>query len=374
MNGNVKKFLSTLVALALVLALFSACGANTANNANNNAANPNSSSDETPQEGEAVKVGLLVERLGDNSLSDMMYNAVQKAQETYGFQLDVSECGSGDMSLTLQDYVDDGSYDLIILMYHALDAANAAYETNPDQKFLVYDVEAEGNPSMISEAFAKNQLGFIAGVFTALMEEKGTVTLNGTTTTWTPSNQFGSILGVELTSTIGAITGFEAGVKYINPDAEVQTAVIGDWADQAAARELALAIYNSGVHILFHNAGGAFLGALEAARSTNQFAIGYDANQNSLAPDNTLASAYKNHAGVLDRFFADFMAGEWDGGICILNGYDNDGALFAYQDGLEVPEDVAQIVEDTIERIKSGEIDPPNSQEELDAWTMTYEG
>ena len=36
MNGNVKKFLSTLVALALVLALFSACGANTANNANNN--------------------------------------------------------------------------------------------------------------------------------------------------------------------------------------------------------------------------------------------------------------------------------------------------------------------------------------------------
>ena len=80
MNGNVKKFLSTLVALALVLALFSACGANTANNANNNAANPNSSSDETPQEGEAVKVGLLVERLGDNSLSDMMYNAVQKAQ------------------------------------------------------------------------------------------------------------------------------------------------------------------------------------------------------------------------------------------------------------------------------------------------------
>lgn len=364
MKHSLIKLFAVLCAIFLIMASFCACTGT--NEADNTVADGG-----TPAETSNLRVGLLVERLGDNSLSDMLNNAVQKAKEKYGFQLDVSECGSGDMSMTLQDYTQSEEYDLIIMLYHALDVAIELQDEYPNQKFLVYDVSCAGQPNIASLSYAKNEMGFMSGVFTALMDAAGKATINGETKTWTPGGKFGSLIGVNLPSTVGAVTGYEAGVKYITPDADVQLAEIGSWADQASAKELALTMYNSGINFIFHNAGGSALGALEAAKTVDRFMIGFDANQNDLDSTHILASSHKNHDDVIDRFFADFVSGTFPGGEDIVNSYANGGLKFTYQAGLEVPEDIASIMDEVKEKLASGELVPPSNEDELADWHQT---
>ncbi|MHC1692697.1 MAG: BMP family protein [Sphaerochaetaceae bacterium] len=273
----------------------------------------------------------------------------------------------------MQDYTESKEYDLIILLsYHAMDAAIEMGKKYPSQKYLIYDVAVPGYEYITSESFAKNQLGFVAGVFAALMDAKGEITINGKTITFTPSSKFGAMISMELTSTVGAITGFYAGVHYINPGAEIQYVTVGSWTDQATAKELALTVYNNGANILFHNAGGAFLGAVEAAKTVDKFAIGYDANQNSMDATHIIASSHKQNTEVIVRFFDDFCNGIWKGGTNILNGYNNKGAKLTYQNGLSVPVDVQVIMDDVIAKIQNGDIVPPNSWDESSSFNLTY--
>ena len=364
MKRSLIRLLAVLCVVSLIMASFCAC-------AKKDAGVVPQAGNETTPDASALRVGLLVERLGDNSLSDMLNNAVQKAKDKYGFQLDVSECGSGDMSMTLQDYTQSQEYDLIIMLYHALDVAIEMQEEYPQQKYLVYDVACEGQPNITSLSYAKNEMGFMSGVFTALMDEKGEATVNGETKTWIPSNRFGSLIGVNLPSTVGAVTGYAAGVRYIAPNADVQLAEIGSWADQASAKELALTMYNSGINFIFHNAGGSALGALEAAKTAERFMVGFDANQNNLDATHILASSHKNHDDVIDRFFADFVAGTFHGGENVVNSYANVGLKFTYQEGLEVPDDIAAVMEAVKANLASGELVPPSSEEELAGWNQT---
>lgn len=323
--------------------------------------------------GEKLNVGLCLTQLGDNSIGDQLYNGVLAAQKKWGFDLDYTECGTSDMAAVMQDYTESKEYDLIVLLsYHAMDAAIAMHDKYPDQKYLIYDVGVSGKPGIMSESFAKNQLGFVAGAYAALMDQQGQITINGQTKKFTPSHNFGEMIGVELTSTVGAMTGFAAGVHYIDPDAKVQYVSVGSWTDQTRAKELALTVYNNGANILFHNAGGAFLGALEAAKTVDKFAIGYDANQNALDATHIIGSSHKQNTDVIVRFFDLFCSGGWKGGTNIVNGFDNDGAKLTYQENLEVPEDVRKVINEVIAKIKSGEIVPPNTWDEEKNFLLTY--
>lgn len=363
MKRSLSKLLAILLTISLVPVFFCACG---------NTAQQSEGSNSDTKTASELKIGLLVERLGDNSLSDMLYNAVKKAQDKHGFQLDISECGSGDMSLTLQDYTTSKEYDLIIMLYHGLDVAIEMQEDYPAQKYMVYDVPCEGQPNITSLSYAKNEMGFMAGVFAALMEDYGTATIGNETKNWTPHDKYGALIGVNLPSTVGAITGYQAGIKYMKPGAEVVVAEIGSWADQAAAKELALTMYNSGVNILFHNAGGSALGALEAAKTLDRSMIGFDANQNNLDATHILASSHKNHDAVIEKFFDDFVDGTFRGGENTLNSYANNGIMFSYQEGLTVPAEVSSVVDEVKGKLASGEIVPPSTEEELSSWTQTY--
>ena len=111
--------------------------------------------------------------------------------------------------------------------------------------------------------------------------------------------------------------------------------------------------------------------ALEAAKTAERFMVGFDANQNNLDATHILASSHKNHDDVIDRFFADFVAGTFHGGENVVNSYANDGLKFTYQEGLEVPDDIASVMEAVKANLASGELVPPSSEEELAGWNQT---
>ena len=319
-------------------------------------------------------VGVIVQKLGDKSLSDMTYNGVLAAQDKYGFEMDFTECGETDMAMVLEDYLASEEYDLLVIMsYHVFDEANAALETYPDQKFVVFDYQAEGNPNIVAQKFNKNEIGFMAGVFTSMIEAKGELTLNGTKYTWEPTNKFGAMIGVEVPTTVDTITGFYAGIQYMNPEAEILYTTVGSWADQTKAKELAQTTIDAGCNFMFHNAGGSFLGALEAFKEAGKFCVVYD-DTLYLDSNAIIAASARDGNAVFDRFFNEYFNGIWNGGQTEENGFFNGCSKFLYQEGLEVPEDIAAVMDDVLAKIQAGEIAAPSTWEELKTFDLKYEG
>jgi basic membrane lipoprotein Med (substrate-binding protein (PBP1-ABC) superfamily) len=88
-----------------------------------------------------------------------------------------------------------------------------------------------------------------------------------------------------------SFTAFTRGAKAVNPRVSVLTSYIGNWDDVSAGREQALAQIGRGADVLFQNADAAGLGVFRAARETKKaFVVGSNSNQNSVAPEITIAS------------------------------------------------------------------------------------
>ena len=83
----------------------------------------------------------------------------------------------------------------------------------------------------------------------------------------TKTKKIGVIGGQDFPSVISAFDAFEAGVKSVNPDAEVRRDYVGNWEDVAKGKELAIAQINEGVDFIFPNADiasrGVFMGGLQ---------------------------------------------------------------------------------------------------------------
>ncbi len=333
---------------------------------------------DTGQICQGMKFGLItpIGGLGDNAIGDATYQGFVEAQEKLGFEFDYSEPMSAtDYESMIIDYSKTGNYNLILLAGNdGLDPVNAVGPDYPDQKFVVYDIQAEGNNQYISEYFAKNEIGFVAGVLAALMEEKGEVTIAGKTTTFTPTGKIGLVMGIEAPSTVPALTGAAAGIKYVKPDYEYLYGIVGDWKDQVKNKEVALSMYDQGVHFIFQNAGGGALGIVAAAKERGQFFIGYDTDQTSWDPSLVIGSSRKQNSAVILRVLTQYCesGGNLAWGTSEINSASNGGVGFNYNPDLAVPEDVATTIDAVIAALKAGTIKAPNTWEEVDAFNDVY--
>jgi basic membrane protein A len=321
--------------------------------------------------GQGKKFALIttIGGLGDGAIGDACYEGMLEAQKELGFDFDYSEPMSAtDYEAMIIEYAESNEYDLIFLAGNdGLDPVNAVGPDYPDQKFIVYDIKAEGNEQYISEYFAKNEIGFIAGVLAALLEEKGEVTIAGKTTTFETSGKIGLIIGNEVPSTVNALTGAAAGIKYIHPEYEYLYGIVGDWKDQAKNKELALSIYDQGANFIFQNAGGGALGIIAAAKERNRFFIGYDTDQTKWDPERVVGSSRKQNNATILRVLTQFCeTGELAWGTAEENNAANGGIGFNYNPDLEVPDDVAAIIEQVMNDLKEGKIQAPNTWDEVE--------
>jgi basic membrane lipoprotein Med (substrate-binding protein (PBP1-ABC) superfamily) len=107
----------------------------------------------------------------------------------------------------------------------------------------------------------------------------------------TKSNVLGVIGGTELPPVRESFLAFSRGAKAVNPTVVVLTSYIGNWDDVSAGREQALAQISRSADVIFQNADAAGLGVFRAARETRKaFVVGSNSDQNSVAPEITIAS------------------------------------------------------------------------------------
>jgi len=167
-------------------------------------------------------------------------------------------------------------YDLVF--GHGFEFQDAAKRVGPDFPKTIYVITsatATGqNVAGIEFAFA--DASYLAGMLAATMSK---------------TNVLGVIGGTELPPVKESFAAFTRGAKAVKPTITVLTSYIGNWDDVSAGREQALAQIGRNADVIFQNADAAGLGVFQAARETKKaFVVGSNSNQNTVAPEITIAS------------------------------------------------------------------------------------
>jgi basic membrane protein A len=106
----------------------------------------------------------------------------------------------------------------------------------------------------------------------------------------TKSNIVGVVGGVDVSEIHRGHVAFKLGAEAANPDVTVLNNFVGDFNDLAGAKEAALTQIKAGADMLWQSGDGVGIAVLGACKDENVLCMGNVANQNEIAPDNTLAS------------------------------------------------------------------------------------
>ncbi|WP_298727264.1 BMP family ABC transporter substrate-binding protein [uncultured Ferrovibrio sp.] len=176
----------------------------------------------------------------------------------------------------------------------------------PNIRFTVIDsvVKLDNVQSVL---FKEHEGSFLVGVAAAMASKSGKV---------------GFIGGMDIPLIRRFQCGYEQGVKYANPNAEVLANMTGTtptaWNDPGRGSELAKGQFDRGVDVVFAAAGGTGVGVYQAAKDRGKLAIGVDSNQNHLHPGTMLTSMVKRVDLATYNSFKAAQDGSWKPGVTVL--------------------------------------------------------
>ncbi len=239
-----------------------------------------------PSRASMPRVALMLARggLGDKAFNDSANEGLQKAAQDLGIQVKTFDYQPDTQEDNIRKVASEG-YNLII----ALGSENSQAVTTvaaefPSTSFAVIDTAAEG-ANITSVTFSELEGDFLAGALAALLSQ---------------NQKVGYLGGADVLVIRRIQFGFEQGVRYVNPAAQVVAQNIGGTDDFSGfakpdeANKIAAQMYASGVDIIYAAAGGSTLGAIDAAKSANQLIITTGSDQRYLAPKVVVTSRTKN--------------------------------------------------------------------------------
>lgn len=339
---------------------------------------PQSTAD-TSTAGEKLKIGFVTAAggVGDESLTDMVYGGITKAVENIGadFQY-VEPHGAADFTPMFKEFCQDGSYDLIIgVGYECAEPIKELAPLYPDQKFLAVDTAVTDLDNVACIVFNRAEQGYIVGLPTAYFVGMDSIMLNGKEVALPDSgNTIGCIIGTDAMTIVESQIGLYTACKYVDPDINILTGVVGAWTDSAKANEIALSMYSQGANIIWQNAGNGGKGIFSAAADMDGYSTGWNTAQHDMDPDHILFSVVKSMGAVTGQWIEDFAAsGEFVSGLNSY-GYATGGYELQYSPHFEPPQEMLDAVNTGLELLEKGEIVIPLTWEELDAFDASYQG
>lgn len=212
------------------------------------------------------------------------------------------------VATVLKRVADSGASPIIAVGSQHVAAVLNLAERYPNTQFTVIDgLVPPIFPNVQSILFKDNEGAFLVGFIAAKMA---------------PSNRVGFIGGMDSPQMQNFATGYTQGVKYVSPNAEIYTDMVGNtskaWNDPEKARALAMGQYNKGAEVIFAAAGGSGMGVLNAANQTRNYAIGVDSNQNGIYPGRVLTSMVKRVDVAVYDVIKRSRDGSWAPGIKYL--------------------------------------------------------
>jgi basic membrane protein A len=174
---------------------------------------------------------------------------------------------------------------------------------------LALPTDASGTPlplpaNLKALKFREEEGSFLVGALAALVGD---------------SKKVGFVGGMDIALIHKFEAGYRAGVRHVCPDCEVIANYAGvtpeAFRNPGRGKEMALAMYNQGVNVIFHASGSTGLGVFEAARTTRKLAIGVDADQYAEAPGFILTSMVKGIDESVYQAVKSVKEGTFTGGV-----------------------------------------------------------
>lgn len=289
------------------------------------------------------KVALMSDRdIGDKGPIDNFYKGLQQAKDELGAEVTfLPVTSAAEFESQLRALAEDGNNLIFITFDTIADAANIVAKDFTDTYFCILDgVRPEKLDNVKATQFNEHDGGFLAGVIAAKM---------------TKTNKLGFVGGADIDIINRFSAGFEQGARYINPDISVERVFANSFDDPAKGKEMALLLYSKDIDVIHTAAAKTMLGVYEAANEVQKYVIGAEDNAADSSPDYGLTSVTENFSGLVFQTIKDAMEGNFVA----------DDSVYGMQEGMMdisepnakiVPADVIQLVNETREKIKSGEI------------------
>ncbi len=340
-----KKTLAVLLMAVLSLAVFASGSAESAG------------SDE-------LMLGMVTDSgtIDDRSFNQGTYEGVAKAAEELGLQctyLRPSGTTTTDYLTAISDLYDNGYRFIACPGYLFAEAVAQAQEMYPDLMLIIIDdALATGiGENTVAITFKEQESGFMAGLATALKLQDGDA---------------GFVGGLEIPAVQKFNWGFQQGVKYANENFGTTITMDpsnfvyqGSFADLAGGQQLAVAMYDKGVDVIFAAAGGTGVGVINEAKNRrlageDVWAVGVDVDQYTVGDMGNgesciLTSAMKDVTGVAYDQAMAAANGTFEGGRHLILGVADDRAGIPATNPNLTPE-IEETVASVAQLIKDGTI------------------
>ncbi|GIV81977.1 MAG: BMP family ABC transporter substrate-binding protein [Anaerolineae bacterium] len=326
---NIRKLLTALIVLAVLVAAL-----------------PAAAQEEIPK----VKVALILPgRADDVSWNQASFEGMNAAVEALEGEIEVELTvveqvyDPVDIEPALLDYAQQG-YDLIVGHgFQFQEPIIKVAEDYPDVNFAigtgfklapnvgVYDVKLE-------------QGGYLMGLIAGYL---------------TKSNIVGVVGGVDVSEIHRGHVAFVLGAQAINEDVEALSNFVGDFNDLAGAKEAALSQIKAGADVLWQSGDGIGIAVLGACEEEGILCMGNVANQNDIAPENTLASFVYDWGPVYKQMIEETVEGTFGDKYYWIE-LANEGVSVVYNEELAeqyIDEDLQAALDEAVEGFVEGTLD-----------------
>lgn len=289
--------------------------------------------------------------LGDQSFNDSAWAGMTRAEEEFGITKKVLESETADDYFpNLVSFAEENTDLVIGVGFLFNEAMTQAAEKFPEQNFALIDSVVDAD-NVASLTFAENEGSFLVGVIAGLKTE---------------TNKVGFIGGMKFPLIEKFEYGFRAGVKAVNPEAEVFVNYADSFEDAAKGKEIALVQHQKGADVIFHAAGGVGVGLIQAAEEEGFWAIGVDQDQSALSPEHVLCSMVKRVDNAVFQTIKSVQDGTFEGGVQV---FDLKAEGVGYSDNAgNLSDDLKAAADKYADAIKEGKFTVPATQDEFDAF------
>lgn len=343
-----KKVLALIMAGAMALSMV-ACGGG------------GSGEGESADDG-SLRVGLIASSMGTQSFNDDVWAGLENAEADLGIAAEYIEVSEvSDAANSLRTLIAQGDTLLIVPSSEFHDAMMEVAAEYPDCDFMYLAGEETSAENVMSVEYKENEAAFLGGALAASLSQTGKI---------------GTVLAVQEPLQLRYQYGYMAGAKTVNPDCEVSVLFTNSYTDTNLGQESAKALYDKGADYVSCFAGACNLGVFNAAKEAGdgKYCLGAATGQFDKMPDKIVASVVKSIDVALYDMIKDYKDnGTFNGGGCTVLGLKEGGVELRYttmNDELlnSIPEDVKNNIEDLKNKITSGEITVPGTEEEYNTY------
>ena len=351
-----KRTISLLLAMVMVVMLFAGCGAKEAP-----AADAPAASDD------AMKIMYLVNgSLGDKGFCDSAASGINMMASELGAETKIVEMGRDETSYE-SNYLDvsDQDWDLIISgTFSVSELAQEIAVQYPEKDYLIFDVSVDfekvttGN--MLGLSYYSNQGAFLSGVLAAkMLLEAEDPKIDNTNKT------LGFIGSMDTSGINDFLVGYLEGVKYVDPEIKVLCSYVGSFEDVTKCMEMTTQLYNQGAQLVYAPVSQSILGSVTAAANCDKYLIACDQDLYTQLADsdpelaaNIVTSSLKNVGESLFTAVKCLQDGTMEMGNNYTLGLDSGAVGLAKNANYEaiVSEAIRTAVEEVEAKIIGGEI------------------